>query len=131
MTSIQESELSGNISESSRLQAILRNPEKVPIKLLKFSTDVRPGYCGTWTKTSAVVNGRNPFAKDVDVLDYEYDSEAEWDDDPEDAEDVGAEDMSVDGAEEGAMSDSDDDLDGWLGEFSLAATDLSRKSEQC
>ena len=115
MTLIQESELSGNNFESSRLYAILRNPEKIPMKLLKFSDDVRPGYIGTWTKHSSVVTGRRPFAKDVDLLDYEYDSEAEWDDDPEDAEDVDAENMSVDG-DEVVMSDSEDDLDGWLGE---------------
>ena len=29
----------------------------------------RPGYCGTFSKTSAVVSGRNPLAQDAD-LDY-------------------------------------------------------------
>ena len=54
------------------------------MKLLQFYEDVRPAYYGTWTKTSnMIINGRDPFAKDTRVLNYEYDSEAEWDHDVE------------------------------------------------
>ncbi|KAF1804116.1 chromatin assembly factor 1 subunit A-domain-containing protein [Mucor lusitanicus] len=50
------------------------------MKLLQFHEDVRPAYYGTWTKEESVVTGRTPFAKH-EALDYEYDSEAEWDHD--------------------------------------------------
>ncbi|KAK4510797.1 uncharacterized protein ATC70_005231 [Mucor velutinosus] len=50
------------------------------MKLLQFHEDVRPAYYGTWTKEESVVMGRTPFAKH-EALDYEYDSEAEWDHD--------------------------------------------------
>lgn len=48
------------------------------MKLLQFSDNVRPAYYGTFTKQSRIINGRNPFAQDVDKLDYDVDSEAEW-----------------------------------------------------
>ncbi|KAL9545465.1 hypothetical protein MBANPS3_007140 [Mucor bainieri] len=50
------------------------------MKLLQFHEDVRPAYYGTWTKDESGVTGRTPFAKHK-ALDYEYDSEAEWDHD--------------------------------------------------
>ncbi|RCH87608.1 Chromatin assembly factor 1, subunit A, partial [Rhizopus stolonifer] len=53
----------------------------VKMKLLQFHEDVRPAYYGTWTKSHQHVTGRKPFAKDTDALDYDIDSEAEWDHD--------------------------------------------------
>ncbi|GAN01210.1 hypothetical protein MAM1_0005d00642 [Mucor ambiguus] len=50
------------------------------MKLLQFHEDVRPAFYGIWTKDKSVVTGRTPFAKH-EALDYEYDSEAEWDHD--------------------------------------------------
>ncbi|KAL7316834.1 hypothetical protein PS15m_003270 [Mucor circinelloides] len=50
------------------------------MKLFQFHEDVRPAYFGTWTKEAGKVTGRNPLAKH-EALDYEYDSEAEWDHD--------------------------------------------------
>lgn len=95
-----EHDLLGNIQEYNRLLGTLRNPQKVVMKLLKFSTDARPGYHGTWTKKSANVSGRRPFHQDSEVLDYDYDSEAEWmEEDPntyEDCEDDGADGESTD-----------------------------------
>lgn len=92
-----------------KLRAQLRNTDKYPIKLLKFHADVRPGYIGTWTKTSSTISGRNPYGRDTNLLDYDYDSEAEWDEDPEDAEDI-----KEDSGDEEMLEESDDDLDGWL-----------------
>lgn len=108
MTAMQECEIRGDMDTYYKLRMQLRNTDKYPFKLLKFHADVRPGYIGTWTKSSVTVNGRNPFGRDTSLLDYEYDSEAEWDEDPEDAEDI-----KEDSGEE-EMSESDDDLDGWL-----------------
>ncbi|KAJ3310985.1 hypothetical protein HDV04_004502 [Boothiomyces sp. JEL0838] len=51
-------------------------------KLLKFHTDLRPAYFGTWSKKSKDVNGKKPFGKDV-ALDYEVDSELEWEEEEE------------------------------------------------
>lgn len=48
-------------------------------RLLQFHEDVRPPYFGTWQKTSKSISGRRPFAMDNDLLDYDVDSEAEWD----------------------------------------------------
>lgn len=108
MTAMQECEIRGDMDSYHKLRAQLRNTDKYPFKLLKFHADVRPGYFGTWTKTSSTISGRNPYGRDTTLLDYDYDSEAEWDEDPEDAEDI----KEDSGDEE--MSESDDDLDGWL-----------------
>lgn len=48
-------------------------------KLLQFHEDVRPPYFGTWQKKSKHISGRSPFNLDNDLLDYDVDSEAEWD----------------------------------------------------
>lgn len=108
MTAMQESEISGDMESYHKLRTQLRNTDKYPFKLLKFHVDVRPGYLGTWTKSSSTISGRNPYGRDTSLLDYDYDSEAEWDEDPEDAEDI-----KEDSGEE-EMSESEDDLDGWL-----------------
>lgn len=116
MSSLQEAEIASDKLEASRLRAILRNTSKVPFKLLKFATDVRPGYFGTWTKKSTAITGRNPFKQDTGILEYEYDSEAEWEEDDPTAEDV--EEGPVNDEEE--PEDSDSDLDGWLGKLDRA-----------
>jgi hypothetical protein len=40
---------------------------------------------GTFSKRSHLVTGRRPFGRDENYLDYDYDSEAEWEEgeDPE------------------------------------------------
>ncbi|KAI7903634.1 chromatin assembly factor 1 subunit A-domain-containing protein [Cokeromyces recurvatus] len=80
------------------------------MKLLQFSENVRPAYHGTFTQKSRVVNGRKPFAQDNDVLDYEVDSEAEWEPEGE------GEDIHSDNEEEEDInSDIIDPEDaGWL-----------------
>jgi chromatin assembly factor 1 subunit A len=59
------------------------------IKLLKFHENLRPEYHGTWSSRSKKINPRNPLKKD-DVLDYEIDSDEEWED-IADAENISAE----------------------------------------
>lgn len=60
----------------------VREPRSAPrAKLLQFCENVRPAYWGTWRRRSRTVSGRNPWAKDQ-TLDYEVDSEAEWDEEP-------------------------------------------------
>lgn len=50
------------------------------IKLLLFHDNVRPAYFGTFSKVSKVIKGRKPFAEDKEHLDYDFDSDAEWED---------------------------------------------------
>jgi len=76
-------------------------------KLLHFGENRRPPYFGTFRKRSAHVTARRPFAMD-ESLDYDIDSDLEWQEDPEDAESLGGSD---------AASENDKDLDyqdGWL-----------------
>ncbi|KAM3721077.1 Chromatin assembly factor 1 subunit [Dirofilaria immitis] len=47
-------------------------------KLFQFHDNWRPPYYGTWRKRSTVITGRKPFVKDTKVLDYEIDSDEEW-----------------------------------------------------
>jgi hypothetical protein len=80
---------------------------------------------GTWTKSSKVVGPRRPFGKDVDVLNYDHDSEAEWEDDPDEGEDLSGEDEQQ---SDEALSEDEDDgffcgddeiemMDGWEAEL--------------
>ncbi|KAL2549348.1 Chromatin assembly factor 1 subunit FAS1 [Forsythia ovata] len=46
-------------------------------QLLQFDKSYRPAFYGVWSKKSQVVGARHPFAKDPE-LDYEIDSDEEW-----------------------------------------------------
>lgn len=92
--------------------AALEKLRRVPVKLICFRQDVRPPYCGTLT---AIPQGgelrlrraaRNPNGR-VMELQYDYDSEAEWQDD-EPGDDLD----DLDDEEEEA--DDEDDMDGFL-----------------
>ncbi|CAJ1966857.1 unnamed protein product [Cylindrotheca closterium] len=64
-------------------------------RFLSFHEDCRPAYHGTWTKSSNIVTGRTPFGKDTKYLDYDYDSEGEWEEgDDEIGEDIEDEEKS-------------------------------------
>lgn len=84
---------------------------QVTMKTLKFGEDVRPPYHGTWTrhlsKKSATKLSRNPFERALPDTNYDYDSEAEWEE-PEEGEDLDSE------GEEELSEDGDDDMDGFL-----------------
>lgn len=84
-----------------------------PMKLLSFHVEVRPPYYGTFGKASKVVKGRRPLAVDSVLVDYEYDSEAEWD--PEDLEE-GDECLSADEDDEeaDAANNAEDGEDKWM-----------------
>ena len=70
---------------------------------------------GTWSKISKVVTPRTPFGRDGAVLNYEHDSEAEWEEEPDD-EDAD----NVDKSDAEMSNDDDDDgecpseVDSWL-----------------
>jgi hypothetical protein len=73
-------------------------------RFLSFHEDCRPAYHGTWSKKSFIVTGKTPFGKDSKVFDYDYDSEAEW----EDGDDEVGEDVDDDAKNE--EEDSDDNI---------------------
>ncbi|CAK4016802.1 chromatin assembly complex [Lecanosticta acicola] len=91
---------------------------ELPIRLIQFEEDVRPAYCGTYTKidTSKLKQkvSRNPFTKARQDTDYEYESEAEWEPPEEGDEDVLCDeedeaDSQADADDEGFLDDEDDD----------------------
>ena len=75
--------------------ATMQNPvdllQTLPLRYLHFAEDVRPPYFGTYTKirsgNSSRHLSRNPFARERDDTNYDYDSEAEWEE-PEEGEDL-------------------------------------------
>lgn len=104
----------------------LRNGHKFPWKILSFDQQNRPPYHGTFTKKSAVVGPRTPFAQDP-LFDYSYDSADDW------QEDEGGEDVD----EPGEVAEVDDEdteeeegeFDDWLDDSEdvdfVAADDVS------
>ncbi|KIH50254.1 hypothetical protein ANCDUO_19668, partial [Ancylostoma duodenale] len=55
-------------------------------KLYQFHDNYRPPYYGTWRTHSKVITGRRPFSTVEETIDYEVDSDAEWEEEPSDAE---------------------------------------------
>ena len=78
-------------------------------KLFQFDEDHRPPYYGTWSKRSKLVTGRRPLARDTALLNYDEDSEGEWEE-----EEPGGESLSDSEQEDDAGDDRLDYNDGWL-----------------
>ena len=83
----------------------------VSMKVLKFAEDVRPPYIGTYTKLTdhTVISklSRNPFGRDLPETNYDYDSEAEWEE-PGEGEDLNSE------GEEELDEEEEDEMEGFL-----------------
>ncbi|KAF2140242.1 uncharacterized protein K452DRAFT_327633 [Aplosporella prunicola CBS 121167] len=98
-------------SSEAKAQQPLELLKSIPIKYLHFGEDVRPPYCGTFTRVQSEHQSRklarNPFSRTLPEANYEYDSEAEWEE-PEEGDDLDLED------EDDAEEEGDDDLDGFL-----------------
>ncbi|KAJ2994729.1 Chromatin assembly factor 1, subunit A [Globomyces sp. JEL0801] len=100
------------ISSSNKIKSLKRKktPKVQSIwKLLQFAEDVRPPYFGTWTKSSKNVTGKTPFGKDNQWLDYDFDSEAEWEED-----EPGEELVSENEEDEDILPADEDEDDGWM-----------------
>ncbi|KAB5575488.1 putative chromatin assembly factor 1 subunit A [Coniochaeta sp. 2T2.1] len=98
-------------SQNTQIRNTRRALQDVPMKFLGFKEDVRPPYYGTVTSMPSSLASlrklaRNPVAKDVLPLQYDYDSEAEWQE--EDGEDVDLMDDEEDDAE------NDEEMDDFL-----------------
>jgi len=98
------------VNQSEIYSVYLDLLNSLPYKFLRFAEDVRPPYSGTYTRrptSSGLLRGRNPFQKSLPKVDYEYDSEAEW------------EEEGLDGDGEEILSDEEDDEDGDSGDDDL------------
>tara|TARA_R110002003_G_scaffold534_14_gene20286 strand:- start:282 stop:1214 length:933 start_codon:yes stop_codon:yes gene_type:complete len=83
----------------------------IPMKYIHFGEDVRPPYYGTYTRPYTHVEAsriaRNPLARLRHDTNYDYDSEAEWDE-PEEGEDLDSE------GDDDDNEDVEDDMEGFL-----------------
>ncbi len=110
VTQLSEAEVTGDTTAVRALLAKLSDRSIIPAKVFIFKEDARPGYFGTWTRTSSTIRPRRPFDKDVIQLDYGYDSGEEWEEEP--AGD--ADDVIEDDEDDGDGDDVDSDMDSWL-----------------
>lgn len=85
--------------------------KQIPMKYLHFPEDVRPPYWGTYSKPytpqEAARLARNPYRRNLHQVDYDYDSEIEWEE-PEEGEDLDSD------GEDDLDDDGEDDMDGFL-----------------
>ena len=90
-------------------------------RLLQFCENTRPAFYGTMASRVPAIRGRKPLARD-DSLDYEVDSDDEWEEDPG-GEDVQVSDADTD--EEDVAGDDEEDgfmvPDGYLSDDELRA----------
>ncbi|KAM4628665.1 chromatin assembly factor 1 subunit A [Polymixia lowei] len=77
-----------------------------PMKLLQFHQNYRPAYWGTWSKKSSHISPRCPLRQDKDLLDYEVDSDEEWEE-----EEPGESLSHSEGEDEEEGGDNEDDDD--------------------
>ncbi|XP_059107853.1 chromatin assembly factor 1 subunit A [Peromyscus eremicus] len=79
------------------------------MKLLQFSENHRPAYWGTWNKKTAIIRPRDPWAQDKNLLDYEVDSDDEWEE-----EEPGESLSHSEGDEDDDMGEDEDEDDGFF-----------------
>ncbi|XP_074525148.1 chromatin assembly factor 1 subunit A [Halichoeres trimaculatus] len=79
-----------------------------PMKLLQFHENYRPAYWGTWSKKSSHISPRCPLRQDKELLDYEVDSDEEWE------EEEPGESLSHSEGEDEEEGGEDDDDDGFF-----------------
>ncbi|XP_014742724.1 PREDICTED: chromatin assembly factor 1 subunit A [Sturnus vulgaris] len=93
------------VVDSCQADAVPEREKFGRMKLLQFSENHRPAYWGTWNKRTPLIRARNPWSKDTKLLDYEVDSDEEWE------EEEPGESLShseEDDEEEGEDEDEDD-----------------------
>ena len=108
------------------IKKIANNPlnllKEVPLKYLRFAEDVRPPYIGTYTRIKGTQSisrlARNPFGRRLPDTNYDYDSEAEWE------EPVEGEDLNSEGEEDSEDEDDEEEMSGFLDDD--GATDQAR-----
>lgn len=108
--------------------------KKIPLKYIHYEQDVRPPYYGTYSKImpqrEAKHLARSSCSSGLPNIDYDYDSEAEWEE-PEEGED-----LLSDGEDDGESLEGEDDMEGFLDDENdtlakrrvVVATDLEPQS---
>uniref|UniRef100_H3D6M0 Chromatin assembly factor 1, subunit A (p150) n=1 Tax=Tetraodon nigroviridis TaxID=99883 RepID=H3D6M0_TETNG len=96
-----------------------------PMKLLQFRENYRPAYWGTWSKRSSHVSPRCPFRQDKNLLDYEVDSDEEWEE-----EEPGESLSHSEGEDEEEGGDDDDDDDGFFVPHGYLSDDEGAQEEE-
>ncbi|XP_016053336.1 PREDICTED: chromatin assembly factor 1 subunit A isoform X2 [Miniopterus natalensis] len=97
------------IVESSKIDGIPERKKFGRMKLLQFSENHRPAYWGTWNKTTTVIHPRDPWAQDRKLLDYEVDSDDEWEE-----EEPGESLSHSEGDDDDEVGEDEDDDDGFF-----------------
>ncbi|MCJ1393000.1 hypothetical protein MMC18_005872 [Xylographa bjoerkii] len=97
----------------------------VPVKYLRYAEDVRPPYIGTYSKSPVVYSPsrllRRPFLRALPATNYDYDSEAEWEE-PEEGEDLDSE------GEEEIGDDEVDDMEEFLDDEDAEGSGAKRRN---
>ncbi|KAK8113279.1 hypothetical protein PG984_013805 [Apiospora sp. TS-2023a] len=100
-------------SQQARFSDVQKQLSKVPVKMVSFYEDVRPAYVGTVTSFNPEELhklARRPTRRVLTKLNYEYDSEAEWEEEEgEDLDDADDDEEGDDGDDE--MADFLDDAE--------------------
>ncbi|KAJ2638995.1 hypothetical protein GGF40_001255, partial [Coemansia sp. RSA 1286] len=97
-----------DLDEAELLQLRL---QELPKKLIQFHTSQRPAYWGTWSRQLKGVSGRHPFGMDTSVLDYEVDSDAEWEAEEDEGEELNSENDENDDDDDDDDDEDDEDFD--------------------
>lgn len=124
---VTESDVLGGNAQEQAEKALdtLQDRSKVQLKLLQFESDRRPGWYGTWTKSTNLIGPRCPLAQDPVSLDYSYDSDADW----EEMGQVEGEDVQ-DGEEKEEESVADEDEDSEMDDWLVDDLEVEEEEEQ-
>ncbi|KAM4054092.1 chromatin assembly factor 1 subunit A isoform 2-T3 [Anomaloglossus baeobatrachus] len=114
-------------------QNMLERRKLGKMKLFQFCENYRPAYWGTWNRSSTIINPRKPWAQDTKLLDYELDSDEEWEE-----EEPGESLSHSEGDEDDDDNKEDDDEDddgffvphGYLSEDEGGASDEECKNPE-
>lgn len=101
-------------------------------KLLQFHENLRPAYFGTWRKKSRFVTGRRPFKLENDLLDYDVESDLEWEEE-EEGEIIKDSDSEKDKMEDEEEDQDEDDyeLDDFFVPHGHLSDDENQDDEHC
>ncbi|XP_058393649.1 chromatin assembly factor 1 subunit A isoform X1 [Diceros bicornis minor] len=97
------------IVESGKVDGVPDRRKFGRMKLLQFSENHRPAYWGTWNKTTTVIHPRDPWAQDRKLLDYEVDSDDEWEE-----EEPGESLSHSEGDDDDEVGEDEDEDDGFF-----------------
>ncbi|XP_051980204.1 chromatin assembly factor 1 subunit A-like [Xyrauchen texanus] len=96
------------VSESLKADGVPDRLRYGRMKLLHFHDNYRPAYLGTWNKKSTQISPRCPLRQDKELLDYEVDSDEEWE------EEEPGESLSHSEGDDDDEGGDDDDDDGFF-----------------